>query len=609
MSVGVRRALLVVLSLLACGALIVVARRAANAPATSDTAVIESYTLLASQGRLLLGAYSRFQWHHPGPLYFFLLAPFYSLAGGKTSALHAGAVAISLASMLVVFAVAIRRRPTFALASSAMLALLAWRASEAIASPWNPHVTLIPTLALIVVAADVVAGRALMLPMVAFLASLSGQAHIALMPTVLAVGVVALSRALVGLRDADNRSEWRRSIIATAVVLTIVWALPIYEQLTGTPRGNFTELWLFFGQGQQSRVGQPLSVAVSAWADMFVGVLRPDFYVAHGWPFVESPVKWAEWLSLGELAGLAGIAVVAARRRDTFIVSLGVLLLLASGVSLWSATHVDGQMFDHDVFWLAGLGVLSLAMLLDAVLAYATRARDLPRSLAWTASVLLLGIASVAGVRQLNEVVRRSNDPPADAKIAHALADDLFEYMNKEHVMRPLVKIDQDAWPYVAGAILDLQKRGRLVSVEEDWVVMFTPQFRVTGREDATITVAMPPEHVRLTERGARLISSHEPVFAHAEGSAHRNVCLSRSGERSQRAADRTDHEVVVVAERLRAKHEHREHGDRGGNGKARGRVPRREQADHRGDDRGNDGPDKRASSHAVPICPNQEAQ
>ena len=56
--------------------LVAIARGADRFTPTSDTAVIESYTLQASQGRLLLGPYSRFAWHHPGPFYFFLMAPF-----------------------------------------------------------------------------------------------------------------------------------------------------------------------------------------------------------------------------------------------------------------------------------------------------------------------------------------------------------------------------------------------------------------------------------------------------------------------------------------------------------------------------------------------------
>src|SRR3954447_22774273 len=136
----VRRMLALVVVVAVCAGLVASARRGAAAPATSDTAVIESYTLMASQGRLLVGAYSRFQWHHPGPLYFYLLAPFYMASGYKTAGLNAGAAALSIGSICIVALVLGRRRPTLALAASATLALYAWRGSEALASPWNPHV-------------------------------------------------------------------------------------------------------------------------------------------------------------------------------------------------------------------------------------------------------------------------------------------------------------------------------------------------------------------------------------------------------------------------------------------------------------------------------------
>ena len=79
-----RRFLVVVIAAIAAAcALILLARGASDAAATSDTAVIESYTLLASQGALTLGTYSRFQWHHPGPLYFFWMVPLYVQASWR----------------------------------------------------------------------------------------------------------------------------------------------------------------------------------------------------------------------------------------------------------------------------------------------------------------------------------------------------------------------------------------------------------------------------------------------------------------------------------------------------------------------------------------------
>jgi hypothetical protein len=496
-----------------CVALILLARRADDAPATSDTAVIESYTLLASKAQLLVGAYSRFQWHHPGPLYFFALAPFYALSGDRTAGLSAGAAALSVISIAIIIAVLHRRRPVLAVCTGIALVWFSWRAAEALASPWNPHVPLLPIAALIVVTADVMAGTAMLLPVVAVLASLAGQAHIALLPCAALLGILATCRGLVGATFGAARRTWRRALITTAAALLVTWALPIYEQFTSAPRGNVTELWRFFVE--QSRHGQPLSTAVSAWSDMLAGPLRPDFYVAHGWPFIESPVLWAEWLTLAELSAALVYSVRAARRAEPFGCALGALIVVASGVALWSTTRIEDRIFDHDVFWISVIGVLNLALVLDLATArIAVRISSRSSRLAATA-VLLLALCAGAAVSQLNRVVQGSFNPPTEARAARTLASDLAAYLNRANVVRPLIRIDQDAWGVAAGAILDLQKRGRIVSVEDDWVVMFTPVFRMTGREDAVITIAMPPEHLRLVDRHQPVISSVDPIYAH----------------------------------------------------------------------------------------------
>ena len=237
MPVPLRRVLGLLLAVVVCAALVLLSRRAADAPSTSDTAVIESYTLLASRAELLVGAYSRFQWHHPGPLYFYVLAPFYVLSGEKTAGLHAGAAAISIGSLALVAAVLVRRRGTLAVLVGGSLALLAWRAAEATASPWNPHVPLLPMAALVIAGADVVAGRMWLLPAVALLASMAGQAHIAMLPSALALGAVPFARALAGaVARGGDRLRWRTSLVVTLVTLAAAWAFPVWELASGAPR-------------------------------------------------------------------------------------------------------------------------------------------------------------------------------------------------------------------------------------------------------------------------------------------------------------------------------------------------------------------------------------
>lgn len=514
---SVRRVLALVVVVVVCAALVAIARRGAPAPATSDTAVIESYTLMATQGRLLVGAYSRFQWHHPGPLYFYLLAPFYAASGDKTTGLNAGAAALSIGSMVLMVAVLLRRRPAMAVLAGSGFAAFAWRAADAAASPWNPLVPVLPIAASIVLAADVIAGEARMLPLVALLTSLAGQAHVALLPCALVIGAAATLRAVRGALNGSDRARWRRSLAWTAAAVAAVWALPAYEQITGQPRGNLTELWQFFLH--QAGHGQTLPVAVSAWSDMLVGVLRPDFYVAQGWPYVESPVHWAEWMVVADMAVLATAAALRWRKGDTFAGALCALLVTTSGVALWSATRIEERIFDHDVFWMTGIGVLNVAVATEWLIAAATGGAASTVRLApvrWAVGVLLAA-ACLAPVVAVNASSRQSLTPPPDAVAARQLASDLERFIDQQALTRPLIKIDQDAWGFAAGAILDLQKRGRPVAVEEDWVVMFTPEFRPNGHEDAVVTVAMMPEHLRLTDRGVRLISAHEPVFAHAE--------------------------------------------------------------------------------------------
>ena len=49
----------------------------------ADMALLELYTRHAAQNDLLVGPYSRFFWHHPGPAMFYLFRPLYELSGER----------------------------------------------------------------------------------------------------------------------------------------------------------------------------------------------------------------------------------------------------------------------------------------------------------------------------------------------------------------------------------------------------------------------------------------------------------------------------------------------------------------------------------------------
>ncbi len=495
------------------------ARQGADATPTSDIAVIESYTLLASQGNLLLGPYSRFQWHHPGPLYFFWMVPFYVLSGFRTTGLYAGALALNLLSLsLIVWVLARRAHHVVAITVCAALAVYSWRAAELLASPWNPHIPVLPMAALLLIAADVVSGSAAMLPLAAVIASLVGQTHIALFPSASAIGVCTVAAVFLSVRrtESPGRAALARIALATAAAVAACWMPSIIEQLSSRP-GNMTLLWSYFMV--DTHPAQSFAVAVSAWSDMLSGIVRPDFYVAQGWLFRESPVIWAELLTIAQLLGLATWTIIGYRTRQGFEPSLALILALSSAIALWSTTRVDGEIFDHGVFWMSGVGVLNTALLVSLVVRWLARSRPNRRPGLRTVTIacaLLMVVATGTGVRELRHAIERATDPGEEWGAASAVAADLLAYTKEHRLSRPLIKIDQDAWGIAAGVILRLQKSQVPVAIEDDWIVMFTPAFAATGHESEVLTIAGKAQHIRLLDDpGEVVVVSREPIYVH----------------------------------------------------------------------------------------------
>jgi hypothetical protein len=329
-----------------------------------------------------------------------------------------------------------------------------------------------------------------------------------------------------------RRAEIVRALLATLAVLALLWALPIAEQLTNSP-GNMTELWRFFVS--QSHPGQRWASAFSAWSDMLTGLVRPDFAVATGLRFRQSPIRWVEAFAVLQLTALAATAVLAARARRRFEVSLALLMLMVSLLALWSASRIEQTIFDHEVFWISGLGVLNIAVLLSLIVRSgriwqqrAVRSEASASSTAaagrgplnWPATVaclMLFTACAAIGLREMVATVAAASTPSPDSETVSTVAKELESYLERERIVRPLVLIDQDAWPLAAGVILRLQKNGVPVAVEEDWVPMFTPIFAATGRETAELAINGKAQHVRsLGKPGDVVIIEHDPqLFVH----------------------------------------------------------------------------------------------
>ena len=183
------------------------ARRAAPAYPVSDKALIELATINALDGRQLYGPYSRYGWQHPGPLLYYLLAPFYAAAGSRTAGLAAGALAINLAALAAAVWVLIRHAgPVLTVAFTALFTLYFARVPGLVVSYWNAHATIVASAAVVVISAAVAGGQIRLLPLFIAVASFVLQTHVATFP------LVAVTAALVGGQSgADGSVRPRRT--------------------------------------------------------------------------------------------------------------------------------------------------------------------------------------------------------------------------------------------------------------------------------------------------------------------------------------------------------------------------------------------------------------
>lgn len=326
-----------------------------------DYAGLELATRFALSGRTLLGPYSRFHFNHPGPAYFFFLAPVYELGGEKTTGIFAGAALINAAAVITMVAAA-RLLGSRAHGVGAAAVAIAWFAAfgNTTALPWNPLAVALPLLAFFVLASLFAAGRSQAAPFAVALGALVAETHLATVPTTSAIAIAAAVSFVLGRRrrrEPVARAE-RAWLFAAAGVLVLMLLPPLVEQVTAA-EGNLTKLARFFAG--RSEPPKPLGEALRAWMTATAWLpervadatlLRegaPRMMASE--PIAEAPPAQAPYLAAAWLAAIAASAAVAWRRRDAVslaLLSTSALSTLASTVALRA---VVGPMFHYLLFW------------------------------------------------------------------------------------------------------------------------------------------------------------------------------------------------------------------------------------------------------------------
>ncbi|MEL6893495.1 MAG: hypothetical protein AAFP84_18025 [Actinomycetota bacterium] len=288
----------------------------------------------------LVGAYSRFGFHHPGPLREWVAGAAYWLSGTRAASLPSTALVLNLAAVLVALFAAHRalgRRGVAA--AAAALALTQIGLADRLHSIWNPHLAILAGAAMAwgVVAVAVDGPRnwwTVVLPG-SFLAQLHVSGTIAL-----AAGIVVVAVVLVRAGD-------RRRLAVAAATTVLVWIGPLLD-LT---RGGDSNLAAFVDRSGGPTLGIVDSARttlrlISPWSLASGDVVASDVEVAG-----------AGWIGgTGILVVLAIAAGLLARDRRTRIVP--VVGCAAAGVMWVLGAQLVTPVFPY--LWAPLLGATTL---------------------------------------------------------------------------------------------------------------------------------------------------------------------------------------------------------------------------------------------------------
>lgn len=342
-----------------------------------DHALLEQAARHVFHGDTLLGPHSRFHWNQPGPLFFYLIAPFQVLFGSSSTGLYVGTIVLNGASAGAI-ATCARLFARRAHAIAALLVVLAWFVAfgNTCANPWSPLVVVLPLMAFLVNAALLARGKsAALYPLVIF-GTLATQTHVAVVSTTVVTSIVALAVFLVGARRRGGLEKFEQWRLAIAAAMIFVFFVPPLVEQVMAPAGNLKKLYRFFVHREAPL--KPLSVATIQWTRATTWL--PERMVGRtilsegATPAVIRGDAMANIVSANErlvaivhVMAVAIAAIIAARRRDVVSLSLLGMGAIADAIAVTALQAVVGPSYLFLVFWTTGassvawIGVLATA--------------------------------------------------------------------------------------------------------------------------------------------------------------------------------------------------------------------------------------------------------
>ena len=431
------------------------------------------------------------QGSHPGPWSFYLVAPFYRLAGARAWGMELASSVINAACVAVIVGLGWRRWGRRGALLAAAVAAIAVRGygPNVLTHPWNPYFPVLLWLAALLAAWLVLSGDHWPAVAVVVLTSIAAQTHVPYL-----VNAIALDALVLGVLAWRVRrgAPWRPLATAGAAGV-VLWLPPFVEQLVRSP-GNIGKLVRHFTTEQpEAAIGfgsaGRLVVAHLDWFAITVDLVRRKDAFVHRAGGAGDP---AQTISIGGLVVLVlwvAAAVWAWRRRHATLLALHAVIALTLATGLASSARIFGKVWYYLTLWLAGTSLLVLVVLVVTAAHVLAERRVTLRLEPIAVAVVVAATAA--------SIVSAARQQPPEAEQGAAVGAVLDELTGRLAASpgrdaRYVVFWQESVVPGSQGyAVLnELERRGFDVGVHPTWSVPATPhRVFATGAYDAEVHV------------------------------------------------------------------------------------------------------------------------
>ncbi len=434
----------------------------------------------AKHFRELLGNYSRWGFHHPGPAFFYLFAlservlhDWLRLVPAEMNSHILCMMALNTAFLFGAIAIIARHCrsrlfPPTALSLSLFLIYIVNRTlpGSAVFSIWMPHVFMFCFLFFATVCASVATGESSHLPWLALSGLMLMHAHVAQSLFVGVLSVAALvtlwwrSGRALGFREFLRKN---RKPVAISAALVILFSFPVLLDVLGHRDNNIRAILDHAAahQGLQQSLGQSLKYEFSFFAFIpnpeVVLESAPAGLISKG---ASKPYVAAYWCLGGLMAGLVIVLYARGRRKiSPFIQYAAFEIVLVSLLFYYWTLKMTGPLFNFNGYFFFCLQLLAL-FLLAALILDGLRLTIRPVAALILCALLPLSMFGAKpgfrhaekGEGETDRLV--ANLPPDDGKVVH-------------------LTFDSGDWMIMAGVASRLKHEHRTFCVDDLWGFTF----------------------------------------------------------------------------------------------------------------------------------------